>query len=55
MGAERSESMRVIQHMKRPKTAVKGKSYLSAVFAAVEIKTSNKILILGTVIILRSR
>lgn len=37
--AERTRvSARVIQHMKRPKTAVKAKSYLSMVFAAVEIK-----------------
>lgn len=48
--AERSESTRVIQHMK----CVKAKSYLSMVFAAVEIKTLKKIFILGTAIILTS-
>lgn len=44
----------MIQHMKRPKTAVKAKSYLSMVFAAVEIKILKKIFILGTDIILNS-
>lgn len=54
MGAESSESMRVIQHMEHPKIAVKAESYLSAVFAAVEIIPANEIFILGTIIILSS-